>query len=117
MTIRRAPAACTVHRVQFNAGQAAAGGVHFHRGRPDAGRDDLLGGPGWWIAAWGTTIVASTGAGLMSANWAGLAALVLLTLAVLIWRIKVEQAALLATLDGSYSSYAARHKRLVPLVW
>ena len=27
------------------------------------------------------------------------------------------QKALLATLDGRYRAYAARHKRLVPLVW
>jgi protein-S-isoprenylcysteine O-methyltransferase Ste14 len=57
------------------------------------------------------------GIGLASANWVGLAGMVLLPLAVIVWRIHAEEAALLATLGDRYRSYAARHKRLIPLVW
>jgi protein-S-isoprenylcysteine O-methyltransferase Ste14 len=59
----------------------------------------------------------SAGIGLMSANWVGLAALALLPLALFVWRIHIEENALLATLGDRYRAYAAQHKRLVPLVW
>jgi len=58
-----------------------------------------------------------TGIGLASANWVGLAGMTLLTLAGLLWRIHAEERALLTTLGDPYRAYAARHKRLVPLVW
>jgi protein-S-isoprenylcysteine O-methyltransferase Ste14 len=57
------------------------------------------------------------GFGLASANWVGLAGLTLLPLAVILWRIHIEENALLATLGDRYRRYAAHHKRLVPLVW
>jgi len=57
------------------------------------------------------------GTGLMSANWAGLAAIVLLPLAVIVWRIRLEERALLAGLQDRYRRYAKQHKRLIPLVW
>jgi len=41
----------------------------------------------------------------------------LLTLTPLLWRIHIEETALLATLGGRYRGYAAEHKRLVPFVW
>jgi protein-S-isoprenylcysteine O-methyltransferase Ste14 len=62
-------------------------------------------------------ILAAIGIGLASANWADLAGLLLLTLTGLLWRIRIEEAALLATLGDRYRVYAAQHKRLVPLVW
>ena len=62
-------------------------------------------------------IVATVGAGLASANWAGLAGVVLLTVTALIVRIRAEEAALMTTLGDRYHAYAAQHKRLVPLVW
>jgi protein-S-isoprenylcysteine O-methyltransferase Ste14 len=58
-----------------------------------------------------------TGIGLASANWVGLAGMALFTLAGLLWRIHAEERALLTTLGDPYRAYAARHKRLVPLVW
>ena len=58
-----------------------------------------------------------SGAGLTSANWAGLAAIVLLPLAVIVWRIRLEERALLAGLQDRYRRYAKQHKRLIPLVW
>jgi len=62
-------------------------------------------------------LLACFGIGLAAANWAGLGAVTLLTLALLLWRIRVEERALLATLGDRYRSYSADHKRLVPLVW
>ncbi len=62
-------------------------------------------------------LLACTGVGLAAANWAALAAMVLLPLAVLLWRIRAEENALLTTLGDRYRAYAAQHKRLVPLVW
>ncbi len=57
------------------------------------------------------------GAGLMSANWAGMAAMTLLPLAVTVWRIRLEENALLTGLGDRYRAYAAPRKRLVPLIW
>ena len=62
-------------------------------------------------------LLVMTGIGLASANWVGLAGMALLTLAGLLWRIHAEERALLTTLGDPYRAYAARHKRLVPLVW
>ncbi len=62
-------------------------------------------------------LLANAGVGLASANWAGLAAMLLLPLPFFLWRIRAEENALLATLGDSYRAYAAHHKRLVPLVW
>ncbi len=62
-------------------------------------------------------LLACTGIGLASANWVGLAGLALLPLALLLWRIHIEENALLTTLGDRYRAYAAQHKRLVPLVW
>ena len=41
----------------------------------------------------------------------------LLPLMAILWRIHVEEGALLATLGDRYRRYASQHKRLVPLVW
>jgi protein-S-isoprenylcysteine O-methyltransferase Ste14 len=58
-----------------------------------------------------------TGIGLMFANWLSLAALVLIPLAGLIYRIRVEEAALSQALGEIYTDYAARRKRLIPMLW
>ncbi len=57
------------------------------------------------------------GLGLAAANWVAAAAMVVLPLAAILWRIHAEENALLATLGSRYRGYAARHKRLVPFVW
>ncbi len=62
-------------------------------------------------------LLACAGIGLASANWAGLAGLVLLPLALILWRIRIEERALLAALGDRYRCYAVQHRRLVPLVW
>jgi protein-S-isoprenylcysteine O-methyltransferase Ste14 len=62
-------------------------------------------------------LLASVGVGLAAANWLALAAATLFTLALLLYRIHVEERALLTTLGDRYQAYAAHHKRLVPLIW
>jgi protein-S-isoprenylcysteine O-methyltransferase Ste14 len=57
------------------------------------------------------------GVGLMSANWVGVVAMTLLPLFVIVWRIHIEENALLTGLGERYHGYASRHRRLVPLVW
>ena len=59
-------------------------------------------------------LLACTGIGLASANWVGLAGLALLPLALILWRIHIEENALLTTLGDRYRAYAGHHKRLVP---
>jgi protein-S-isoprenylcysteine O-methyltransferase Ste14 len=62
-------------------------------------------------------LLACIGVGLTSANWAALAGVTLPLLAYLLWRIHVEEKALLATLGDRYRAYASHHKRLVPAIW
>lgn len=57
------------------------------------------------------------GAGLVNGNWAGLAGWTLLVLLPLLYRIHIEEHALLAALGDRYLAYAAHHKRLMPLIW
>ena len=57
------------------------------------------------------------GVGLMSANWAAVAVMAVLALIMIVWRIHVEEDALMTTLGDRYRSYASGTKRLVPLVW
>ncbi|MGH2891799.1 MAG: methyltransferase family protein [Solirubrobacteraceae bacterium] len=62
-------------------------------------------------------LLAMIGIGVIYANWIGLAGFVVPCLVIIIWRIRVEEAALFKTAGSAYRAYAARHKRLVPLVW
>jgi len=62
-------------------------------------------------------LVALAGLGLMLTDWASLALAVLLPLAALVWRIRVEEQALREGLGPAYDAYAAGRKRLVPGVW
>jgi protein-S-isoprenylcysteine O-methyltransferase Ste14 len=89
-------------------------GIVVCPGQPviDAGPYGAIRHPGY-----AGTLLLCLGAGLMSANWASLAAIVALPLALTVWRIRIEERALLAALGDRYRSYAARHKRLIPLVW
>jgi protein-S-isoprenylcysteine O-methyltransferase Ste14 len=62
-------------------------------------------------------LLACAGVGLTAANWASVAGMTLLPLAAILWRIHIEEGALLTTLGDRYRCYALQHKRLVPLVW
>jgi protein-S-isoprenylcysteine O-methyltransferase Ste14 len=76
-------------------------------------------GPYRWLRhpSYSGGLLICTGAGLTSANWAGLAAMTLLPLAVTVWRIRLEETALLTGLGERYRGYAADRRRLVPLIW
>ena len=62
-------------------------------------------------------LLALGGIGLGYGNWLSLAALLALPLGAVIYRIRVEEAALSATLGAAYTAYADRRKRLLPWVW
>jgi protein-S-isoprenylcysteine O-methyltransferase Ste14 len=57
------------------------------------------------------------GSGLVNGNWLGLTGWTLLVLLPLLYRIHVEENALLIALGDRYRAYAAHHKRLLPLIW
>jgi len=57
------------------------------------------------------------GAGLVTGNWVGLAAWTFLVMSALLYRIHVEEAALISAVGDRYRAYASGHKRLIPLVW
>jgi protein-S-isoprenylcysteine O-methyltransferase Ste14 len=57
------------------------------------------------------------GIGLLLGNWVGLAALVLLPLGGILYRIHVEEGALLRHFGPAYQDYADRTKRLLPRIW
>jgi protein-S-isoprenylcysteine O-methyltransferase Ste14 len=58
-----------------------------------------------------------TGAGLAYANWLSLAAMVVLPLVGIAYRINVEEAALRESVGSAYESYSSTRKRLIPFVW
>lgn len=62
-------------------------------------------------------LLISVGVGLQLANW--LAAVVVTVAATggLVYRIRVEERALLRDLGPAYREYAATHRRLIPYVW
>jgi protein-S-isoprenylcysteine O-methyltransferase Ste14 len=62
-------------------------------------------------------LLALGGLGLSFRNWLSLAALLLLPLLGVLYRIRVEEAALSATLGAAYTTFADRRKRLIPFVW
>jgi protein-S-isoprenylcysteine O-methyltransferase Ste14 len=55
--------------------------------------------------------------GLFIGNWWALIALTAAVAGGLVFRIGVEERALIQTLGDGYRDYAATHKRLVPLIW
>ena len=57
------------------------------------------------------------GAGAAWGNWLGLDVMTFTTLVGLVYRIYVEEKALLEELGDRYRSYAEHHKRLIPFVW
>jgi protein-S-isoprenylcysteine O-methyltransferase Ste14 len=57
------------------------------------------------------------GIGLVLGNWVSLAVLVVLPLAGILYRIRVEERVLLAYFGPAYQEYANRTKRLLPGIW
>jgi protein-S-isoprenylcysteine O-methyltransferase len=62
-------------------------------------------------------LMAFLGLGLTLGNWASFAALTVPTFLVFLWRIHVEEAALLQGLGSQYRNYMNRTKRLIPAVY
>jgi protein-S-isoprenylcysteine O-methyltransferase Ste14 len=62
-------------------------------------------------------LLIAIGVGAVWANWLGLGVLTLMTLVGLVYRIYVEEKALLEELGDRYRTFAEHHKRLVPFVW
>jgi protein-S-isoprenylcysteine O-methyltransferase Ste14 len=62
-------------------------------------------------------LLAVTGVGLLIGNWWSLVALTVAMTCGLVFRIEVEERALLHNLGSDYRNYAAAHKRLVPFIW
>ena len=62
-------------------------------------------------------LLAVAGLGLFIRNWLSLVTLVIAVACGLVFRIRVEERALLQNLGDDYRDYAATHKRLVPFIW
>jgi protein-S-isoprenylcysteine O-methyltransferase Ste14 len=62
-------------------------------------------------------LVSLLGIGLILGNWVGLAALVILPLIGIGYRVAVEEKALARHFGPAYQAYAARTKRLLPGIW
>jgi protein-S-isoprenylcysteine O-methyltransferase len=62
-------------------------------------------------------LMAFVGLALCLANWASLAAMVVPVLLVFLWRMQVEEGALLKALGEQYRDYMSRTKRLIPAVY
>lgn len=62
-------------------------------------------------------LLAEVGIAVTSANWVSVAVFAVAWVAIITWRIHIEETALLSALGGKYRSYASRHKRLIPLIW
>jgi protein-S-isoprenylcysteine O-methyltransferase Ste14 len=62
-------------------------------------------------------LLAVIGLGLYIGNWLSLLILTLAVTCGLVFRIKVEERALLGDVGDAYRTYAATHKRLVPFIW
>ncbi len=57
------------------------------------------------------------GIGFSYRNWLSIACLIFFPLIGFVYRIRVEEAALSATLGDAYTTYASGRKRLIPFVW
>ncbi len=62
-------------------------------------------------------LLAFLGLGVCIGNWASLAAMLIPTLLVFSWRIRIEEQALLGALGEPYRIYMQRTKRLVPAIY
>lgn len=62
-------------------------------------------------------LLAEVGIAVAAANWVSVAVFVIAWVAVIAWRIHIEETALLSALGDKYRSYASHRRRLIPLVW
>jgi len=57
------------------------------------------------------------GYGLVAQNWLSLIAAVLFPTVSLLYRIKIEEAALVQGIGAEYDEYQKGTKKLIPLIW
>jgi protein-S-isoprenylcysteine O-methyltransferase Ste14 len=62
-------------------------------------------------------LLAVMGLGLSTLNWWSLVCLTVAVICGLVFRIRVEERALLQDLGDDYRNYATTHKRLIPFIW
>jgi protein-S-isoprenylcysteine O-methyltransferase Ste14 len=62
-------------------------------------------------------VLVAIGIGLFIGNWLSLACLTTAVFVGVVYRIRVEERALLRDLGDGYRDYAATHRRLVPFIW
>jgi protein-S-isoprenylcysteine O-methyltransferase Ste14 len=62
-------------------------------------------------------LLAFIGCGLMLGNWVGAACSVAVVLLALVYRIRIEESALLGSLGSRYHDFAVNRARLVPFLW
>jgi protein-S-isoprenylcysteine O-methyltransferase Ste14 len=62
-------------------------------------------------------LLAFVGCGLMVGNWVSTAGSVALVFTALVYRIRIEERALIASLGDRYRNFAASRARLVPFLW
>ncbi len=62
-------------------------------------------------------LLANTGLGLLIGNWWSLIVLTLAVSCGVVYRIRVEEEALLEDIGDPYRDDAANHKRLIPFIW
>jgi protein-S-isoprenylcysteine O-methyltransferase Ste14 len=62
-------------------------------------------------------LIAMIGIGLLINNWASLVVLTAAVTCGLVFRIRIEERALLEDVGDGYRRYAATHKRLIPYIW
>jgi protein-S-isoprenylcysteine O-methyltransferase Ste14 len=76
-------------------------------------------GPYRWIRhpSYAGALAAFLGLGISLCNWASVAALAAPTLAVFVWRMHIEEAALLGAFGKRYEDYIRRTKRLIPAIY
>jgi protein-S-isoprenylcysteine O-methyltransferase Ste14 len=79
----------------------------------------ITSGPYRWLRhpSYTGILLIAIGAGAAWGNWLGLGVLTLMTLVALVYRIRVEERALLEELGDSYRTYADLHRRLIPFIW
>jgi protein-S-isoprenylcysteine O-methyltransferase len=62
-------------------------------------------------------LLAFLGLGICFRNWLGLLFAIVPTTTLLLWRIRIEEAALTRALGDAYLNYSARTRRLIPFVY
>ncbi len=63
------------------------------------------------------SLITLLGVGLALTNWAGLVILLVLTMAGFLYRISIEERALIAAFGDPYREYMHHTRRLIPFIW